>query len=248
MKIKSRRQKIRMTILLITLLLFPVLLNYLSPYLIMAGASEGVINGSLLVFSALFVAALVIGRGWCAWVCPAAGIGDICAMVQTKPVGKKTRWVKWGVWTVWLGMIVSLVVQAGGYQRVDPLYMSEEIVSVTHPEQYVIYYFVLASIVGLSLTVGKRGFCHTVCWMAPFMIIGRKLSNLMKAPALRLYADAGQCSDCLSCNRTCPMSLDVHQMVKLHNMEHLDCILCGQCVDGCSKQAIVYRFASPQIN
>ncbi len=246
MKIRTQRQKIRMTILLVTLLLFPVVLNYLSPYLIIMGASEGVVNGSLLVFGLLFLSALFFGRGWCAWVCPAAGIGDICLMVQSKPVGRKTRWIKWGVWFVWLSIIVFFVFQAGGYQRVDPFYMSDEIVSVTHPEQYIIYYFVLASIVILNLTVGKRGFCHTTCWMAPFMIIGRKISNAFKSPALRLYTNAALCTDCLSCNRSCPMSLDVHQMVKINALEHQDCILCGQCVDGCSKQAIVYRFATPQ--
>lgn len=78
------------------------------------------------------------------------------------------------------------------------------------------------------------------------MILGRNLSNILRSPALRLCADAQACMDCEVCTRNCPMSLDVHAMVKLENMEHMDCILCGQCVDGCTKKVIRYTFAKPQ--
>ena len=246
LKIRAKRQKIRLMILVVSLLLFPVVLNYLSPYVIIMAASEGVVNGSMLLFGVLFVGALVFGRGWCAWVCPAAGIGEICAAVQPKPVGKKARWSKWIIWVIWLMIIGAFVISAGGYKRVEPLFLTEEIVSVTMPQQYIIYYFVLTTIVVLSLTVGRRGFCHTTCWMAPFMIIGRKISNWLRLPGLRLHVNAQQCTDCEVCTRNCPMSLDVHGMVKAENMEHVDCILCGQCADGCSKDVIYYTFAQPQ--
>lgn len=246
MKIRTTRQKIRMAILLVTMLLFPVVLNYLSPYLIVQGASEGIVNGSMILFVLLFAASLFLGRGWCAWVCPAAGIGEVCAAIQPKNVGRFARWIKWFIWVIWLAIIAIFAIQAGGYSQINPLCMSEDIVSVTQPVSYIIYYFVLGLIVVLSLTVGKRGFCHTLCWMAPFMIIGRKISNFVKAPGLRLYADENKCTECLACARNCPMSLDVHSMVKAQNMEDIDCILCGQCVDGCSKGVIQYRFAKPQ--
>jgi len=42
----------------------------------------------------------------------------------------------------------------------------------------------------------------------------------------------------LVCTRGCPISLDVHHMVQDGDMEDSECILCGSCVDGCSKDAI----------
>ena len=45
---------------------------------------------------------------------------------------------------------------------------------------------VLMLIVLPTLLVGRRSFCHHLCWMAPFMILGRKLRNLLNTPALRL--------------------------------------------------------------
>ena len=61
---------------------------------------------------------------------------------------------------------------------------------------------------------------------------------------MRLVADAPACSDCKTCTKNCPMSLDVNGMVKLEHMEHPECILCGTCVDNCTKKAIRYAFST----
>ena len=58
----AKRQKIRKAILLCVFLTFPVIMNYFSPALIAMGASEGVINGSFLLFGSVFVSALILGR------------------------------------------------------------------------------------------------------------------------------------------------------------------------------------------
>ena len=80
--------------------------------------------------------------------------------------------------------------------------------------------------------------------MAPFMIIGRKLRNLAGWPSLRLAANPQACSNCKTCTSHCPMSLDVNGMVQKAQMENSECILCGMCVDGCSKSAIRYTFSA----
>ncbi len=67
----ARRQRARRGILLFSLLLFSVTLNYFSPYLIVAGAAQGIAGGSMLVFAGMFAGALIVGRLWCGWACPA---------------------------------------------------------------------------------------------------------------------------------------------------------------------------------
>ncbi len=69
-----KRQRIRKAIILISFLLFPITLYYFSPVLIIQGAYEGVITGSFIVFSLLFLVSLSLGRGFCSWVCPAGGL------------------------------------------------------------------------------------------------------------------------------------------------------------------------------
>lgn len=68
----SSRQRIRAGALLLSLLLFPITMNSLSPYLIIDAASQGTVNASFLVFGLLFLSALAFfGRAWCGWACPA---------------------------------------------------------------------------------------------------------------------------------------------------------------------------------
>lgn len=252
MKIKtgSRRQSVRKTILIVSFLLFPITMNYLSPYVIIDGTSQGVVNGSLVVFGLLFLTALIFGRAWCGWICPAGGLGEICFSANDRRVTpRRLDWIKWAIWIPWLGVIAASAWTAGGYQRVNLLLDTQNGISVAGaPDRpilfaYIIYYGVIALFMGLSLALGRRGGCHSLCWMAPFMILGRKLRNTAGWPALRLNAVPDLCADCKTCTSHCPMSLDVNGMVRVGRMENDECILCGTCVDGCPKHAIRYAFS-----
>jgi Pyruvate/2-oxoacid:ferredoxin oxidoreductase delta subunit len=106
------------------------------------------------------------------------------------------------------------------------------------PLWWMIYAIIIALFLGLALALGRRGGCRTVCWMAPFMIIGRWVRNRGHWPALRLAAAPDKCTQCMTCTRECPTSLEVHKMVKRAAMEDAECILCGTCVDGCPQKAI----------
>lgn len=237
------RQVIRRTIIFIMFLIFPIIINFLSPYLIIDGAFNGILNGSALVFGMLFLSSIFLGRAWCGWVCPGAGLQETAMFIQDKKANQKGNWIKYLIWILWIAAIISGFIAAGGISSVQPLYMTETGISVTELRGYILYLFVTGLILTLALTTGKRGFCHYGCWMAPFMIIGRKLRNLLKTPALKLQSEPEKCIDCQSCSRACPMSLDVHTMVKNPNMEHSECILCGNCVDTCAKKVIAYKFS-----
>ncbi len=41
------RQRVRRGVIIFMFLLFPIIMNYLSPYVIIDGASQGIANGSL---------------------------------------------------------------------------------------------------------------------------------------------------------------------------------------------------------
>jgi polyferredoxin len=247
----SLRQRVRKALVILTFLSFPITMNFLSPYVIIDGAMNGIVNGSLVMFGLMFVSSLFLGRAWCGWVCPGGGMQEIVEPVNSRPVnGRKIDWIKWLIWIPWITLIVLLAVRAGGYRTVDLLYNTQAGISVAGSADrpilfaYIIYYFVIALFVGLAVFVGRRAGCHTICWMAPFMMIGRWLRNRLAWPSLRLKAEPSACADCKKCTSNCPMSLDVNAMVQIGKMENAECILCGTCVDNCAKQAIRFSFSS----
>ena len=245
MRQAKTRQRVRLAILIISLLLFPITMNYLSPYVIMYGASQGIINGSFIVFGLLFVSSLFFGRMWCSWICPAGGLGEVCRLANDKPI--KRKWldvVKWVIWFVWLGMIAFFAASAGGYKNVDFFLLTESGISVDAPMKYIIYLIVVGIFMGLALLLGRRAGCHSICWMSPFMILGRKIRNLFAWPAFRLKAEQELCINCKKCTVNCPMSLDVNGMVNAGSMENSECILCAQCADVCPKDVIHLVFQS----
>lgn len=229
------RQKTRKAMIITSLLLFPLTLNFFSPYLIIEGTALGIITGSFLLFVLLFFGSLFLGRAFCGWLCPGAGLQEVCFVVRDRRV-TKGYWVKYVIWTIWMGCIVFLAIRAKGYHTLQPLYQFSGEMNTP------IYFTVVSLIVLLSFLVGKRSFCHHGCWMAPFMVLGLKVQRLFKWPSLRLKVDQEKCISCHHCDRECPMSLVVTEMVKQNRMAHDECILCGNCVDVCPKGVIAYTW------
>lgn len=241
----NRRQKIRASLLLISFLLFPVTFYYFSPVLAMNGLAAGVVSGSLLLFSLQFATALFWGRAFCGWLCPAGGLQETIARTRPRPV-RAGNWIKWALWLPWAAGLLWLVLRTP-VKAVEAGYMTNHGISVSGLAAYIVYYAVLGLIVILGFTAGRRSFCHHVCWMAPFMILGLKLRNTFRLPGLRLTLTSS-CTHCGSCGTVCPMSLNVRRALEQGQLEkESECILCGNCADHCPQAAIRFRFGAGRL-
>ena len=236
------RQKTRKILLYVSLFLFPITMNFLSPYVSIDGAFAGVLSGSAILFLVLFVSGLFFGRAWCGWLCPAGGIAEVAQSVNAKPANaKRLRIVRYSIFAVWFGVLVTGFVLAGGIKGVDPLRLTENYVSVDEPIKYIMYYLVLGLIFVLDLALGRRGACHGICWMSPFLNAGQLVGRILHLPQMRIKSKPESCIDCKKCNNKCPMSIDVNAAVKTGSVKSYDCILCGECVDVCPKDVLSYR-------
>jgi ferredoxin-type protein NapH len=246
-KARPRRQKVRKGLLLSSFLLLPVTMFYFSPYLVIDGGSHGLIVASFLVFSALFLVSLVVGRLWCGWLCPMGGCQEYSAsLIRDKRArGGRYNWIKFFIWVPWLAGIILAFIKAGGIKSVQPFYHFDYGVTVATWQNIFFVLAIVVLLVVLVVTTGRRGFCHYVCWISPFMIVGRKISNTARFPGLRLLANSDLCIDCKKCTQICPMSLDVNALVKRGSMEDSECNLCGECADSCPKDVLSYRFCRP---
>ena len=239
------RQKARIVLSVVMVFLFPLIYYYFSPYLIIMGAAEGVIAGDVIAFAGLFVTSLFFGRAWCGWLCPAGATQELCSKVNGRQFnGRKRNLIKYFIWVPWISIVVIMFIQAGGVKGIDPLYQTWNGISVQDLQSVIMFAVIAGAIAVFALAAGKRAACHSICWMAPFLIIGRKIRNSANLPALQLEADKYKCVNCKTCTGNCSMSLDVNAMVHSQSMENSECILCGRCVDNCPQGVIKYTFGS----
>lgn len=242
----ATRQKIRRLVLLLLFIAFPAILNYYSPYLIIAGTAERIATFSFFFWVTWLVGSLVLGRLGCAWVCPFGATQMVTDRVIEKPLVRirNMRWIKYVIAALWVGAIVATAISVGGYERVELLYNTETGISVDDASGLIRFYVILAVPFLPVLVLGKRGFCHYFCPFGAISIVGTKLSRWLRIPSLRLAANTEACVNCKRCNRACPMSLDVQGMVAGGNMDHSECILCATCIDTCPKDVIRYAWGA----
>jgi ferredoxin-type protein NapH len=235
-------QSTRKTIIVISFILFPITLYYFSPYLIIEALTQQVIAGSFFVFALMLIGSIFFGRLFCAWVCPAGGLQEATTIINNRRIRvKKAKLIKYLIWLPWISIILGLLFLAKDNLRIDFFYQTWYGISISDPYGFIVYFGVIFLILILALTVGRRGFCHTVCWMAPFMQLGMWISRKLSLPHLHLQTTPADCISCSACTNKCTMSLPVMELVKKGKIDDMDCILCLECVDACPKNVIMLK-------
>lgn len=238
-----KRQNIRKLILIISMLLFPITIWYMSPYLIIQGAMEGIVSGSFIVFVCMLLGSVFLGRIFCGWLCPMGGMQECLFSVNEKaPKQGWKNYIKYVIWVVWIAAVIICFVFRKKEISIDFFYMTDHGISVSEIYNYVIYYGVIFLVLIPAVLFGKRLFCHYFCWMAPFMAIGTKIRRFLHFPGLRIKGEKEKCISCKKCNQNCPMGLNVVELVKNNHDFGTECIQCGSCVDHCPKKVLSYEF------
>lgn len=239
---RETRQHVRRLVLLVSFLLFPITIFYFSPVLIIEGALSGVVVGSALVFALQFLMAVVFRRAFCGWLCAAGSLQELEATAVGKPakLGWRTR-IKYVIWVPWVLSIVVCAWIAGGFTMIDPLAGIPGGVSLNNPLGLGIYFGIVALFFIPNLFLGRRAMCHCICWMAPFMVLGEKLGRMLRVPQLHIDAEADRCISCGKCDRACPMSLPVEQLLHEGAIADAECIQCAACADACPKDVLRLR-------
>lgn len=237
--------KIRRTLLFGFFLLTPIIQFYFSPYVPIKAALGGGIAISLVVFLSLFLLGMFLGRAPCGWIMPCGGLQEACFYLNDHRIaaGKKDK-IKFAIWLLWLILLLTFLL-SHGVVHLNLFYALEHGISVSQPLYYIPYYGAILIVVGLCIGLGKRALCHYGCWIAPFMVLGRKIGDALRVPGLRLMADQRTCIGCHACTKICPMGLDVEQMVKSGRLEHPECILCTECSHACQTRTIQLTFCKP---
>jgi len=240
------KRKTRKILAWISFLLFPVTLNFFSPYVSVDGAMQGIVSGSLIVFGIMLVSGLVFGRAWCSYVCPWAAPSEYLSLVNAKAVNrKKLRIIRYAIFGIWFSVIVLSFILAGGIRGIDPLHLTESGISVDDPMKFITYYMVILILFLTTVLLGRRGACHSICWMSPFLVLGMWIGEKLHFPQFKVRSEQEKCISCQKCNSVCPMSIDVQSEVSAGKIASHDCILCGNCVDTCPRKVLKIKIRRP---
>ena len=242
------RQKIRLGLLFLIFLTFPVTLNYFSVYLIIESGGQGVMAFSFFFWTLFFLTAFFLGRAACGYICPLGAIQETKDRMAPKKLAriKYLKWIKYVLAVGWVGAVIAAVISAGGYKNVDLLYNTDSGISVDSAQGWFMYFTVVLVVLLPVFFIGKRGFCHYFCPWGVLNMTATKIKNFFKWPSLNLKAETSKCTQCHTCDTNCPMSLEVTEAVQKGSMDNSECILCGSCVDNCPNGVIKYTWRRPK--
>ncbi|MBQ3027400.1 MAG: 4Fe-4S dicluster domain-containing protein [Alistipes sp.] len=219
------------------------------------------------VLAILVVLTLIFGRLYCSVICPLGVMQDIFGWLGKKQKknryghSSEKRWLRYSVLAIFIVCLIvgfapvtTLLAPYSAYGRIvnsifRPLYdlLQNAVAMVdTHFEWYLIpeaelwlrsvttLVVALLTLVILGILAWRNGrtYCNTVC------PVGTILSFFARFSLLRIEIDEEKCSKCTLCEKNCKASAIDTQSGKV---DHSRCVVCGDCIDKCNRDALHYK-------
>jgi polyferredoxin len=168
----------------------------------------------------VYLSPFVLGAVTCGWICPAGLIQEIVFLKKFKieipgKIHKKLRWLRY----------IFMVTMITGI-FVIPSNLQHGIGNLTRLQfagAYIPIAFVIASV------FINRFFCRYFC---PFGAIAGVKSVLRP---LTINRNISTCVNCKSCDKVCPMQIEIS---KVKSSCSLNCVDCFRCIEKCPKKSL----------
>ena len=194
--------------------------------------SEAVI-GFIIV---LFIYGAILGRGYCAFVCPMNIITDFANFLrrifsQTNAPKKLNvaKRAKYGVLA--LSLILSFILGTAAFDLISPISMLHR--GIIFGMGFGVFGILCVFLFDLFFV--KNGFCGYICPLgAAYGLVG-------KFSLLKIRHNHEKCTKCDKCIVICPES-QVLDMIGTRSgtINGIDCIKCGRCIEVCDDGALQF--------
>lgn len=196
-------------------------------------------GAALLGLGLVALAYLLLGRAFCAWVCPLGSLLELAdrAAERLLPTGKPERraaWPRWIRWAVAIGVLALTALTGQAlFEWVSPQATLMRSLLFGLGMQLLI----VAAVLVFDLVVLRRGWCRSLC------PAGALYSLLGRFAVLRVGHDRSACDRCGACLHACPWDgretlLETVARRGRAEANPWACANCGDCIDACPKGAL----------
>ena len=197
-----------------------------------------ILAGNFLWVIAVLVGTAVVGRCYCAAVCPMGVFQDIFIWLHKLLFGKKRpyRYRKpqnWLRYTVLVAFVVLMVLGLNGIAvLIAPYSAYARMVTNIHGTGMV-HWIAIATLCCL----GVMSFCWGRLWCNTLCPVGSLLSLVSRYRLIGIRIDADKCAGCRKCEQGCrAMCIDIDNKT----VDHSRCVDCMNCLNVCKVGAISF--------
>ena len=197
-----------------------------------------ILAGNFLWVIAVLVGTAVVGRCYCAAVCPMGVFQDIFIWLHKLLFGKKRpyRYRKpqnWLRYTVLVAFVVLMVLGLNGIAvLIAPYSAYARMVTNIHGTGMV-HWIAIATLCCL----GVMSFCWGRLWCNTLCPVGSLLSLVSRYRLIGIRIDADKCAGCRKCEQGCrAMCINIDNKT----VDHSRCVDCMNCLNECKVGAISF--------
>ena len=210
------------------------------PYALLQSLCAGGIVGANALVGALLILVfygLLVGRAYCAYVCPVNLVADFASFLRRilglEALGSliylknSLRYV-----LLILGLLLSFLFGIAAFEAISPIAMLHRgiIFGLGFGFLSVLVVFLL------DLFVAKGAFCGHICPLGAFY------SLISRFAILKVKYDLESCTHCMECKKICPQKQVLGIIGKESGtINSGECTRCGRCIEVCGDNALSFN-------
>ncbi|EGO62743.1 ferredoxin-type protein, NapH/MauN family [Acetonema longum DSM 6540] len=176
----------------------------------------------------LILAAAVLGRIFCGWICPLNTAFEIAGSFRRKPQRALAgNWQPY--WLLGGFLTASALIGLPVFTLISPIGILSRTIAFGAGFEAVFVVFLVC----LELWYSRKAWCKKVC------PVGALYGLLSRFRRCRISLDTARCTRCGACYAACGMGVDIGSPGKLAVM---NCSNCGDCIAACPEHAVSYQW------
>ena len=188
------------------------------------------------------LAAALLGRVFCSWICPISFLAELLAMIRARidrngALRDRLVLARRLLWFALIGeLLLSLMLGAPLFVFLSPPGLVGRELMLAVFFQSLAWEGILVVAVLMLELVTRRFYCRYFC------PLGGLLALVGKRRSLRVTPHSENCTGCGRCNRVCPLGLKPRENESLS----VYCWNCGACIDHCRDRALLFTWQADQ--